>query len=818
MDGVKVDFIAVGGSRNPAAADWDTNGSGLLAFGAGNNIAIWNPSDLNYKGITDLLAGHTDVVNVVKFLPTTGSSKIRILSGSADKTIRLWESSFDAPLQFQELETISAHVSSINCIAIVPGFHGFASGSADGTIKIWRFTEENASVGEVDLVQTIELRPKYIPLALSLAVLHDSSILLAAAGTKSTIQVYVSSSDQFTQVASLSGHEGWIRSLAFVSETDDERGDLILASASQDKYIRLWRIHEGEELPAISSAASDPALGLLGRSLSNKAHRFQTASSKYSITFEALLLGHEDWIYTAAWRKWHGKLQLLSASADNSLAVWESDPQSGVWVCIARLGEVSAQKGATTATGSTGGFWIGLWSPSGDSVASLGRTGSWRLWKREDSSDMWSQQVAVTGHTKEVKSLTWSKNGDYLLTTSSDQTTRLFAEWKRDDGSRSWHEFSRPQIHGYDLNCIDTISDTQFISGADEKLLRVFDEPSAVAKLLARLCKIQRSAEISLPDAANIPVLGLSNKAIQAIEEHEVLEDNKRDEREAPDPASVVHKSTLDLDHPPLEDHLARHMLWPEREKLYGHGYEISAVAASHDGSIIATACRASSIDHAVIRLYETKDWRELKPPLKSHSLTVHNLRFSPDDEYLLSVGRDRQWTIFQRDKDDQSTYRQAAMEPKGHSRMILDCTWAPLMTDAKVFATAGRDKKINLWRLGQNNATNYHTITSSSAVTAIDFLPDEVDGCIVLAYATEEGALAICAFSSSTPFLKEDAFEKAISPSSTVSRLNWRPRRHGEDGANSHLAVASDDGSVRLYDVPIKNWLKPSIEALGDW
>jgi len=40
---VESDFIAAGGNRHPAAADWDTGGSGLLAFGAGDNVALWKP-------------------------------------------------------------------------------------------------------------------------------------------------------------------------------------------------------------------------------------------------------------------------------------------------------------------------------------------------------------------------------------------------------------------------------------------------------------------------------------------------------------------------------------------------------------------------------------------------------------------------------------------------------------------------------------------------------------------------------------------------------------------------------------------------------
>jgi elongator complex protein 2 len=36
-------YISIGGNRNPAAADWDEGASQLLAFGADNSIALWDP-------------------------------------------------------------------------------------------------------------------------------------------------------------------------------------------------------------------------------------------------------------------------------------------------------------------------------------------------------------------------------------------------------------------------------------------------------------------------------------------------------------------------------------------------------------------------------------------------------------------------------------------------------------------------------------------------------------------------------------------------------------------------------------------------------
>lgn len=40
---ISPEFISIGGNRNPAAADWDEGGLQLLAFGADNSIALWDP-------------------------------------------------------------------------------------------------------------------------------------------------------------------------------------------------------------------------------------------------------------------------------------------------------------------------------------------------------------------------------------------------------------------------------------------------------------------------------------------------------------------------------------------------------------------------------------------------------------------------------------------------------------------------------------------------------------------------------------------------------------------------------------------------------
>jgi elongator complex protein 2 len=381
------------------------------------------------------------------------------------------------------------------------------------------------------------------------------------------------------------------------------------------------------------------------------------------------------------------------------------------------------------------------------------------------------------------------------------------------DGNASWHEFSRPQIHGYDLNCIDTITNTQFISGADEKLLRVFDEPDGVADILSRLCGIEKPAGTVLPDAANIPVLGLSNKAIEAIGDDEAPVVNGED-RDAPDPASIVHKSTLKLDDPPLEDHLARHMLWPEREKLYGHGYEINVVASSHDGAVVATTCRASSIDHAVIRLYDTNEWREINPVLKAHTLTVTGLQFSPDDEYLLSVGRDRQYCLWKRSTKIPMEYTLAYNDAKAHTRMILSASWAP-QAAGRVFATGGRDKIIKIWKLSGEIIACVQSISTEVPVTAIAFLPILIGDRLILAYGLENGNMCICDVDITGGYaVGNHECPASLQQSKTVTQLAWRPNRDSEGAplANSdeskswQLAIASTDSSIHIASLRLNS------------
>ena len=137
------------------------------------------------------------------------------------------------------------------------------------------------------------------------------------------------------------------------------------------------------------------------------------------------------------------------------------------------------------------------------------------------------------------------------------------------------------------------LSALQFISIADEKVARVFEAPREFLQVVKNLGIVDLHAdivslkylEVSLssntfyqterPRAATVPPLGLSNKAILDSESAGCMFSTGRiDQRSASaqtDDASIDQRTTRR----PFEGELAVFTLWPETEKVFGHGYEV---------------------------------------------------------------------------------------------------------------------------------------------------------------------------------------------------------------------------------------------------
>lgn len=190
---------------------------------------------------------------------------------------------------------------------------------------------------------------------------------------------------------------------------------------------------------------------------------------------------------------------------------------------------------------------------------------------------------------------------------------------------------------------------------------------------------------------------------------------------------------------PPTEETLMQNTLWPEVQKLYGHGYEIFEITATSDGKLLASSCRATNEEHAQIILWDTQTWKQVQK-LPAHQLTVTQMKFSPNDQWLLSVSRDRRWTLFEATGNDAdaatgAAYKMIACTDKTngiHSRIIWTCDWTH---DSRIFATGSRDGKVVAWHKSDTNSeSSSSSLNGYRSLATLDF--QKTDSITAIAFA----------------------------------------------------------------------------------
>uniref|UniRef100_A0A670IWM5 Elongator complex protein 2 n=1 Tax=Podarcis muralis TaxID=64176 RepID=A0A670IWM5_PODMU len=484
-------------------------------------------------------------------------------------------------------------------------------------------------------------------------------------------------------------------------------------------------------------------------------------------------------------------MRLLSASMDKTVILWAPDDESGVWLEQVRVGEVG---------GNTLGFFDCHFSPDGSMILAHAFHGALHLWKQTSANKReWAPEVVISGHFDAVQDVMWDPEGEFIISVGSDQTTRIFAPWKRENKTEaSWHEIARPQVHGYDMQCLAMTGRFQFVSGADEKVLRVFTAPRNFMENFSSISgisleELNSGQMIDLPEGATVPALGLSNKA--------VFQGKK----------------------PPTEDHLLQNTLWPETQKLYGHGYEVFCVACNNAKTVIASACKASKKEHAAIILWSTTTWKQMQS-LPFHNLTVTQISFSPNDKFLLAVSRDRQWSLWKCNDISSmqpafSLFAYTNQSTAVHTRIIWSCDWTP---DSKYFITGSRDKKVVIWgeccSAEENKENDPGEIQPCSPVLDVGDSVTALSASHVLApdgrYVALDGKIHLYKWKPSDKRLPPSDWTKCVETDNSqshtlvVKQLSWRKcvGRAGQGTAESsrwlQLASCGADYSVKILSI----------------
>lgn len=750
---------------------------------------------------------------------------------------------------------------------------------------------------------------------------------------------------KFSKLTTLSGHESWVRALAFAQFENKSSGSpyLLLASAAQDRRVRLWKIEKTFAKPEAATRRLDPT-ALLRQLETNEEGQLEIeqhativtlpGGARWSIQLESVILGHDDWVLSAQWMpkvrsndgKWVQMPRLLTASMDKTMVVWAPDEQSGLWIEATRVGEVG---------GNHLGFFGGLYGAYPfEGILALGYNGAFHLWRRvidkntpkhahpeekrevkvekekekkdeengDDDSDEesgnveeeivndafvmdieeWSPQVSISGHFSDVKDVSWESSGAYFVSVSKDQTARIWSRWthkpeniaktiadsklevKNSTERYNWHEIARPQVHGHDLSNAtflltpspyssskDASSEEtirygshRFVSCAEEKVLRVFDAPVSFLISTRNLSGYSALSESDIKDralSANVPALGLSNKPVfpSANSSPSLLASSlspsvtSPDKNEAEKLYDEIHPNGgyagFDMNDerdghaplvlssvPPFEEQLLQRTLWPEIAKLYGHGNELTTVASSRHGDIIASACscKVQTQEQAGIRVWDTSIWKETCQLNEGPSLTVTQMQFSHCDKYLAAVSRDRGVYLFERTKQSSETEKSilsrkmkvAFSLPNAHLRVIFSCSWT---WDDKLLATGSRDKTVKIWNLTLPSSESESpqlvellTLKFKSAVTAVAWVPASNRKDYVLAIGMENGQIQLSrlenAASKNMSALID--FHAQDTHMDSIKKMVWCQRSESE----FNLATGSSDQSVRLFSVKL--------------
>ncbi|MBG1258898.1 serine/threonine-protein kinase [Nostoc commune] len=247
----------------------------------------------------------------------------------------------------------------------------------------------------------------------ALAISPDSNTLASASDDK-TIKLWDLNSQKV--LASLSGHSQAVKSVTFSPDGQ------ILATASDDKTIKLWRVETSKEIctllghsHAVKSVAFSPDGQILASGSWDKTIKLWDVNTSKEI---CTITGHKLQVNSVAFSP-DGKL-LASASYDRTIRLWQLK-------AFGRFEEKFENRPCYSLLGTLSGHaWAVLtvaFSPDGKILATGSDDNTIKLWEVNTGQLI----CTLVGHSWSVVAVAFTADGEMLLSASCDKTVKL---WK----------------------------------------------------------------------------------------------------------------------------------------------------------------------------------------------------------------------------------------------------------------------------------------------------------------------------------------------------------------------------------------------------
>jgi WD40 repeat protein len=406
----------LGHEAGVTALAFSNDGKQLVSGSADKTARVWDLTDAKFPELTRF-AGHGAAVGGVAF----NADATQALSGSADNSVKLWT------VADGELVTdFAGHTGPV--VAAVMAGNQAVSASADGTIRVW-----DAAAGTVQ--RTIPVQTAVTALALR----PDGNVVAAAAADQ-TIRLYQLADSQLLQT--LHGHEAAINTVAF--SPDGTR----LVSAATDGRAITWNAASGRmvEILPVEAGLAAAVFGQDGNhiALFDKAGHSMIQQLRLSLTLNGMAQpvtglaysGNGQTVYTAcADGTVRGFTEANGAqtfSANHGAAV-HGLALSGDGQRLASAGEDQLVKlwnatnglplAPTQFAGFTGPVRSVCFAGDGRRLIGGADAGQILVFNAADGS----LEQAVTAHAKPVDALVAAgASGDWIVSASADD---LVASW-----------------------------------------------------------------------------------------------------------------------------------------------------------------------------------------------------------------------------------------------------------------------------------------------------------------------------------------------------------------------------------------------------
>ena len=431
-----------------------------------NDLRGWEWNRLNYISDQSIITirGHQDTVNSVALSPDGK----RIISGSSDNTVKLWDAETST-----EVMTMRGHTSSVVAVAFSPDGKQIASGSHDRTVRVWDASsgkELMTLIGHQTAILSVRFSPDANRIvsgsyddtvkvwdaktgiqAMTLHGLEINSVAFSPDGKQivscdvwGEIKVWDAvTGKEETTLRGYGYDNGWFPSISF-----SPNGKFIVSGWGNE--IKIWDVTKGTEImtlrghdgPTLSVTFSKDGKNIVSGSMDNTIKVWDTATGKNVLT----LRGHEGYVNSVEFTP-DGK-KIVSGSQDGTVKLWD----------------LSVDRESTRIVeGST--LTSIVFSPDGKHIVWGGYDGKVKIGDVKSVNEL----MTLHEHKEEVFSIASSADGKLIASGGVDKTIRL---WDALTGT----ELMALRGHERYIRCVTfSPDDKRIVSGSADKTIKVWD-------------------------------------------------------------------------------------------------------------------------------------------------------------------------------------------------------------------------------------------------------------------------------------------------------------------------------------------------------